>query len=896
MKKIITCILLSTISAIPFQSIAAAGGQGPTSSKSITDVYERAKTRSSGSLSRGAALRELRAQRAVSNEAYRHAKGTSASQAALVTDFHNMGITGKGVVVWLLEDSGVNDHADVGKYVDPASDMAPAAGFDQKRDHGAAMASLAHQIAPGAKLVVKHREAYKGPLGAALGTDIQPHVINASFNTGSEVVQSFFGPVFELDSGYRPLVVKSAGNDAKLLSEIAQYEGISDDLLNHLIVAGNLRQDGRPRASSGVPGGKKEIQDRFLWVIADDMLAAGGPTGSSGYRYITGTSGAAAILSGAASIIKSRHPHFTMKEVAECLLESANRDLFGLFGDGYHAMHVVEGPVEVLHEPAAAASSAAPVTESDSGSAGLVQTRTVYYNPAQWGKGVLNVRNAMLYADLKARSPRAKPEMLRRRMLSIVAEEQEEAAKLIQRWWREHKRTVPEHEKLLPMVVDPSIPDREYPEAEGIYRGARIAEPSPKEAGVAAGMSYSEGTHASAKKTSAEIREERQHAKDARKNTLDHLRSGSKSVSDVLSEIKEFSFDQFMSWIRANPGVLDYTPEGKGKNLLALLMYDYQTKDLAERILEGLFASFDDKNIPLLNKLVRSLNSLDYLSLRKDIIISFVRNVLSVKEKLTEGLAVQFLTKLLAESYGEDSIPYIEMYLAEDLPPLEGLKGHTVMHVAARTDIFESVLGHYASKGYPELELLTTLNEDGQNPFSLYAEGISFKEGSGAAIRDKLEPFLAKGAVLSDVGMQEMGSVIGTFIKGDSIESKKFNDSYYYTEADVIERRFLSLKNNAFIFDLEGFDKSPEKLDIDSLPEPVKKHILDNYSPDISAAGWHDLIDSAWEFYEGFLEANRDSTYSSTEWDGSKKEGPVREVSADGTVFYYTRYGDWIVG
>lgn len=885
MKKLVLYTLLSSVSSVPMNSLAAAVGYEPKP-KSLAEVYERAKIHSSGLISIDAALKELREKAIVSKEEYLHVKGSSASQAALVRDLHNMGILGKGVTIWLLENSGFNGHPDVKKYINPASDMRPIKEPTPQQDHGTAMASLAHQLAPKADLVVKHATGYLVPLYVAVGTDLQPQIINASFtiiNSLNKItIQEYFGPIFKLDKSFRPLVVQSAGNDAKILSLLPQYHGITKEVLDHFILVGNLRQDGRPMASSGVPGDRKEIQDHFLWVIADDMLAAGDPTAENGYAYITGTSGAAAILSGAASLIKSRYPHFTMKEVAECLLESANRDLFGLFGNGYLALHVVEGPIETLHEPSAGAAAAA----ASSAPAGPIQIKTIQYNPAQWGKGVLNMKNALLYADLKARSPRAKPEILRRRMLNIVAEEQKDAATLIQQWWKNNKRPIPDHKKPLPLFANSADPDRQY----------TIPEPTPAEA------AHKEGIHITgdaSKKSPAEISVKRRREKDAHKSAVDHLKTGTKTLNDVFSEIKVFSFAEFMDWVKKNPGILECQIEGESFLHKFLSTYDYADTD--PKIFTGLFSPFKEEYRNFTVQLIQTISDALYLPINEEVMQKFVLNVFKYEDelRLPEGLSIKFLERVLIKSYGDLISVYFDIYLDKGFPPTAEI---LIKLSSVSTDYFDTAIAHYEAADYDVPALLNTPNDRGITPFGAYIDHISVQPSE--EVESAVKKYLSQGAELKDGIFPEHPSVLSAFIHTRYVEPKRYKDEYVYKDIGSIRESFFGLKKNAFIFDIPGFDKSFATIEstLFFTPEIVIQYIRDSYnSTTISADQWSGLVDAAWDVYEKFLEDNSGATYKkfvrrdySAGVSVSKyAEQPVRVVGDDGTVFYHTQYSEW---
>lgn len=239
----------------------------------------------------------------ISVEDYTLLKGTSAVAASGADLAHEAGIFGEGVRVLLLEDSGIN-HTDMQKVVSAGSTVETAGGFPFKTDHGSAMASLINAVAPKSNITVKHV--------ADLATSVEGvRIINASFGGDSAegFKNTFVGVV-----GSGALIVKSAGNSQQNLSTDA-YTQNCGVLLPLTIFAGNLRQDYKGKTSSGVPGANPAIQNSFLWVVADDVLTAYGPNGSAQYSPTTGTSNAAAILSGAAALILSKYPGLSTAEL-----------------------------------------------------------------------------------------------------------------------------------------------------------------------------------------------------------------------------------------------------------------------------------------------------------------------------------------------------------------------------------------------------------------------------------------------------------------------------------------------------------------------------------------------------------------------------------------------------
>lgn len=264
-----------------------------------------------------------------------------------------------GVDVLLLESSGIS-HQGVSSRVTSNSRRDIAEGFTQKQDHGASMASLINQISPSARINVQHLDL------SIINHFPEAKIINISNNISAESISPYLSDLRE------KILVKSAGNEQETLSN----QGWEEDLIKNTIFAGNLKQNYRKNHSSGRPGNNPRIQDNFLWVVATDIMSASGPRGGNQYSPNSGTSSAAAILSGSVAEIMRRFPEFSSQDVKECLLESAERDFIQTFEDGHQSIHVSD-----IH------------TSKNKG--------IDLYDPSIWGKGILNLHNAILYAKLK---------------------------------------------------------------------------------------------------------------------------------------------------------------------------------------------------------------------------------------------------------------------------------------------------------------------------------------------------------------------------------------------------------------------------------------------------------------------------------------------------------------
>ena len=252
------------------------------------------------------------------------------------------------VPVLLFENSGVNHQE-----VRARGKTGPSESFTGFQDHGSAMASLINQIAPRGDVDVEYLENVLDALSRA-------DIINFSnsYDLSRLPKEQLIGKV----------VVKAVGNSR----EDASWTDAVGENFEHVLFAGNMTKDRRFHSTSSYPGMDPRVQSNFLWVLASDILTATGPQGGAQFGPKTGTSLAASMLSGVLADFKSRFPGFTMPQIKQILLRSADKTWTQTFGydDG-----VVVG----------ATPSSSRLVRAD-------------YKPEVWGAGVLNYGRALRVA------------------------------------------------------------------------------------------------------------------------------------------------------------------------------------------------------------------------------------------------------------------------------------------------------------------------------------------------------------------------------------------------------------------------------------------------------------------------------------------------------------------
>ncbi|UQU65612.1 type VII secretion-associated serine protease mycosin [Couchioplanes caeruleus] len=230
--------------------------------------------------------------------------------------------TGEGVTVAVI-DSGVSRHPDLAGSILAGTDFVKKGGNGQidKTGHGTGMAGLiaAHGrsgvgalgIAPDAKILPIRVLDTEEPRNAELGPAIRyavahgAQVINISVGGGLNAATM---TAVQAAADADVVVVASAGNKPQNVGVTAPA------VLDSIAAVGAVNRKGR-KADISVTG------------PALDLMAPGEDIESTSnrgqYRTGTGTSDSAAIVSGAAALLRSKYPDMTAEEVVERLEQTA---------------------------------------------------------------------------------------------------------------------------------------------------------------------------------------------------------------------------------------------------------------------------------------------------------------------------------------------------------------------------------------------------------------------------------------------------------------------------------------------------------------------------------------------------------------------------------------------
>ncbi|MFF0718548.1 type VII secretion-associated serine protease mycosin [Micromonospora sp. NPDC003816] len=232
---------------------------------------------------------------------------------------------GKGVVVAVL-DTGVAPHPDLRKNLLPGADIVADSNGDGWQDvdgHGTAMAGL----------IASHGQSSgRGTLGIAPEAEILPvrfksagqegtahdlaRAIAYAVNNGADVISisSTGAPDIRLQKAVQlaqqadVLIVAAAGNLPE--DEAVGFPAAYPDV----VAVGGIDQDGK-RSAISVSGGEIDVVAPAVEIHSTNF--------DGGYRVGTGTSGATAIVAGAAALIRAKYPYLPADEVAHRLTATA---------------------------------------------------------------------------------------------------------------------------------------------------------------------------------------------------------------------------------------------------------------------------------------------------------------------------------------------------------------------------------------------------------------------------------------------------------------------------------------------------------------------------------------------------------------------------------------------
>jgi len=363
--------------------------------------------------------------------------GVAAAEQSGVLLAHEKGFLGAGVSVIVVENvdfllaKGMKDR--VKTYHEPYA-VAALAG---KELHAESVTNVLYQIAPKADIHLISAPDVRAAATSLLDHKVptypwfqhQPAIYNWSGSgMESKEMSKAAGEMELLHTFFQRVLVEGKGilikavpnNNGSWLKRVDVDQELNEEVLakiqDHLIMVGNL--NGIIENSEDAVTPTPPQQEAFLCAIGDILTPH--------ERHSSGTSFAAPTVSGAAALIKSAYPQFSLQDVRNILLESAQTTFWA---KKYSHLSFVYNPNEFKESGLPPIS---PPPEDPEEYSKMV----IPFAPEKFGRGLLSVPRALLYAALKAKNPGLTTEQLKPLFQKTVYEQQHQAATKIQALWR----------------------------------------------------------------------------------------------------------------------------------------------------------------------------------------------------------------------------------------------------------------------------------------------------------------------------------------------------------------------------------------------------------------------------------------------------------------------------
>ena len=314
---------------------------------------------------------------------------------AQIDRLHDDRMFGDGAVVLIEEPHGV-------KHIDVLNmHLSHYGGAVEEVDHGVNVSAVVRKIAP--KAFLRGASSEDGRLSVKIHADIvnfsygrekiSPNTITNPNRKPGEPVIRLKDVLSEADisqieqraqtlgaeswqrvtSNPGVLFIQAAGNDALPLMDQPGYRGcfnveangrINPETVKNMMWVSNITPYGVLSESSTVPGA--EFSEHTLCALGTDVETI---DNNEQRQRVSGTSFSAPTVTGVAALLKGKFRSFTAFDLKTCLLESADKFVFDAYG--------------VNHNRASAGEDV-----------------RIALDPAKYGKGILNAKHALLYAEI----------------------------------------------------------------------------------------------------------------------------------------------------------------------------------------------------------------------------------------------------------------------------------------------------------------------------------------------------------------------------------------------------------------------------------------------------------------------------------------------------------------
>lgn len=347
---------------------------------------------------------------------------------------HRHNILGKGAEIFVIEVVGyLSPDAPLSKVIRTTSPFHPKGINWEALTHATAVASVVYQVAPQAHITLiqdSQLEIFFHPRWRTPDWDEQrkrnlfpehPLILNWS---GGVIPEHRIGGIkgfFESRAQRGDLLIKAVANSAGFGGDVEIDHMFNERVFDHhfsqIILVGNLGEYGELPVK---PFNARQ-SSRFLCGYGNEILVTED-------NKMSGTSFAAPTVAGSVALLKNKYPHLTLLQIGDILLESAEKTFWIGLGRWrptlvYDPQDFPEGPAGLLRLPEG--------------------VELVPFDSMKYGKGILNLRRAFLYADLKVKHPQLSFEELAPLFKAAVQAQETLAAQKIQRAFRAHKGKKP---------------------------------------------------------------------------------------------------------------------------------------------------------------------------------------------------------------------------------------------------------------------------------------------------------------------------------------------------------------------------------------------------------------------------------------------------------------------
>ncbi len=384
------------------------------------------------------------------------ALGASAEEFSGALNYaHEKGILGKDVNILILE-------TDDPKH--PLLKMAFTFGGSSNDSHSHFVTGIVAQMAPNAHLYQidflyekKFRDILKGTRPFIINLSQAPSTEEDIKDMKSMADEIFYGKnnqnflVMAASNEGLPLIDQVEGEILYTSAESEERSGaiasavtrVADYVISvrgqSFVIVGAVDTNFNKGSFSNYPGKNKEFQERFICTLGVQIPSIEGAIEDDNenpqekdllinYSVTkrSGTSYAAPIVTGSMALLKSKYPYLTFVEIKEVLLNSAEKNFFKMLpGNGHRGVFVYDAEEGILPK----------------------ETEGVTFepfNPEFYGRGVLSLMRAFIYADIyvkmKSAYPKYSPVELayraRREFQEELRKTQDKAATKIQALFR----------------------------------------------------------------------------------------------------------------------------------------------------------------------------------------------------------------------------------------------------------------------------------------------------------------------------------------------------------------------------------------------------------------------------------------------------------------------------